>query len=422
MLFAPGYHVSHSARVHPGQVIGHNGSTMQVVYAHESPPDRLTSSLFLAGPTPRDPRTPSWRPEALRLLESRGYQGVVFVPEPRDGGWSPDYDAQVEWEEAHLQMADTILFWVPRDMATMPALTTNDEWGAFKASGKVVFAAPPGAVKVRYQQHHAGRLHVPQASSLDAAIDACLGLIDGGAERAGGERSVPLHIWRTAAFRAWYEALRAAGNRLDGARLEWVCRGGKGMRTLFLWALRASVFITAEGRTKRNEVVLGRPDVSAVLMFRPAADPLDAKVIMVREFRSAVRNPGGMILELPSGSAADGVDPLQLAVDETREETGLSIAAARLHPAASRQLASTLLSHHAQLYCVEITDAELSFLESQQGQPQGDEQSSERTYVVVATLRELLSHPEVDWSTVGMLSTLLHGAPGQKNAPSDRSR
>ena len=128
---------------------------MHVVYAHEPAPATLAASIFLAGPTPRDEGTPSWRPDALRLLAARGFSGVVFVPEPRDGAWARDYEGQVLWEEEHLHMADVVLFWLPRALPRMPGLTTNDEWGTFKHSGKVVFAAPPDAEKVRYQQHDA---------------------------------------------------------------------------------------------------------------------------------------------------------------------------------------------------------------------------------------------------------------------------
>jgi len=45
---------------------------MHPVYALEDLPDPCRASLFLAGPTPRDPVTPSWRPEALRLLGLHG--------------------------------------------------------------------------------------------------------------------------------------------------------------------------------------------------------------------------------------------------------------------------------------------------------------------------------------------------------------
>ncbi|MBL8973886.1 MAG: hypothetical protein JNK56_25065 [Myxococcales bacterium] len=382
---------------------------MQVVHAHELPPDPLTCSIFLAGPTPRDADTPSWRPEALRLLAARGFTGAVFVPEPRDGAWTRDYDGQIEWEEAHLHMADVVLFWLPRELGSMPGLTTNDEWGAHKHSGKVVFGAPPGAAKVRYQQYYAGRLHIPGGDSLAATIDAALAMIGVGAERRGGERGVPLHVWRTATFQAWYAAQRGAGHRLDGARLEWLCRSGPGRRWLFLWALRVNVHIPEEGRNKTSEVVIGRPDVSAVLLYRADPDPLRTRVVLVREFRSAARNTSGMVLELPSGSSFDDtLGPLQVAAEEVHEETGLRVAAERLRPVAARQVAATLLGHHAHVYALELSEEEMAWLERQRGEVRGAG-PSERTYVEVRRLGELLVGDELDWSTLGMILAGLRG-------------
>lgn len=381
---------------------------MQLVYALEKAPSSFRSSIFLAGPTPRDEGTPSWRPEALRLLEAQGYDGVVFLPEPRDGRWQRDYDAQVEWEEQHLQMADVILFWLPRELNAMPGLTTNDEWGTFKNSGKVVFGAPPEAAKVRYQRHYAQKFHTGEASSLEGTVALALARTGEGALREGGEREVPLLVWRTEAFQRWYAALKVAGNRLDGARVEWILRVGREKQWLFLWALRPIVHITAEGRNKRGEVVLGRPDIAAVLLYHRAATLWETEVVLVREFRSAVRNPTGMVYELPSGSSfREGDEPLSLAVDEVREETGLVLDGARLSPVGSRQLASTLASHHAQLFTAEITAEELAWLRAKEGQAQGEEGSSERTYVEILRLRELLVHPGLDWSSLGMILAVL---------------
>lgn len=380
---------------------------MHVVYAHEPAPATLAASIFLAGPTPRDADTPSWRPDALRLLAARGFTGVVFVPEPRDGAWARDYEGQVLWEEEHLHMADVVLFWLPRALPRMPGLTTNDEWGTFKHSGKVVFAAPPDAEKVRYQRHYADKLFVPTADDLGAAIDLALAQLGDGAARTAGERHVPLHVWRTPTFQAWYAAQRGAGNRLDGARLEWLCRSGPGRRWLFLWALRVNVHVAAEDRNKRSEVVIGRPDVAAVLMYLPDPDPLAVRVVLVREFRSAARTPSGMVLELPSGSSMDeSLPPRTVAVDEAREETGLHLDAARLRPVASRQLAATLLGHHAHLFAVALTQAELTWLEGQRGQVRGAG-GTERTYVEIHRVGDLLAGAEVDWSTLGMILAAL---------------
>lgn len=376
---------------------------MEVIYAHETPPDELCASIFLAGPTPRDEGTPSWRPEALRLLAARGFDGVVFVPEPRDGRWVRDYDGQVAWEEAHLHMADVALFWVPRTLRHMPALTTNDEWGTHKHSGKVVFGAPPEAEKVRYQMHYAEKLGVPTAQTLEGLVAAALDLIGGGARRRGGERCVPLHVWRTAAFQSWYAALVAAGHRLDGARLEWLCRSGPRRRWLFLWALRVDVHVPQESRNKRGEVVIGRPDVAAVVMVRRAAEWASTQVVLVREFRSAVRNARGVVLELPSGSSFDAsLEPAGVAVEEVHEETGLRVDADRLRPVASRQVAATLLGHHASLFAVDLRDDEMEWLIAHQGTQRGS-YGGERTHVEVRRVGDLLASDEVDWSTLGMI-------------------
>ena len=84
---------------------------MEVVYVGEEMPETFTKSIFLAGPTPRNKEeVDSWRPDALSILEDKGYDGVVFIPEPRDGEFKHNYDDQVSWEEKHLNIADCIVF------------------------------------------------------------------------------------------------------------------------------------------------------------------------------------------------------------------------------------------------------------------------------------------------------------------------
>ena len=99
---------------------------MQIVYANQTPPELWKSAIFLAGPTPRDEGddTPlSWRPEALRILAELDYDGVVFVPEDADGEWRQSYDNQIEWEELCLNLADVIVFWIPRELVHITGLT-----------------------------------------------------------------------------------------------------------------------------------------------------------------------------------------------------------------------------------------------------------------------------------------------------------
>lgn len=121
---------------------------MKIAYARS----KLPKSIFLAGPTPRDAETPSWRPEAITELHAMGFDGTVFVPEDGSGSAQFSYDDQIEWELQALHSATVIAFWVPREMEHMPALTTNVEFGLFAARRNVVFGAPPGAFRIKYLQ------------------------------------------------------------------------------------------------------------------------------------------------------------------------------------------------------------------------------------------------------------------------------
>lgn len=153
---------------------------MQLIYALEA---ISGPAIFLAGPTPRVIKgrsdTPqSWRPDAIRAMAALGYEGALLIPEDRNGGFHGDYLGQIDWETAALLQAICILFWVPRRMDGMPGLTTNDEWGFWKASGKVVFGAPPWAEKVRYQQLYCERHGIPCLASMERTCEAAIELFN----------------------------------------------------------------------------------------------------------------------------------------------------------------------------------------------------------------------------------------------------
>jgi len=381
---------------------------MEIVYARDPFPETVTSSIFLAGPTPRSEDTQGWRDEALQLLTTYGYEGHVFIPEPKDGGWAENYDDQVEWEDEGLRRADCILFWVPRDMDGMPGLTTNDEWGAWKASGKCVFGAPPEAVKVRYQQHHAAKLKVPSLTSLSSTVKAALERVTPGAERHGGETQVPLEVWRLPSFQAWLSAQKMAGNRLDGAKVEYTYRVGNG--AIFLWILWVDVHIASEDRNKTNEFIVGRSDISAVVLWHRAATLADTEIVLVREFRSPARTPDGFIWELPAGSSKESKPPFQTALEELEEETGITLAPERLRSHPFRQNAGTLSSFGAHVFSAQISEAEMADVRSKMGVPRGVESDSERCWIEVVTVGDLLKNPTTDWATLGMIFNALSEA------------
>ena len=143
---------------------------MNIIHALEP----LPKSIFLAGPTPRSQHVPSWRPEALRLLQQLGFEGTVMVPE-QNGDWRLDeYDHQILWEWEGLATATVIVFWVPRELATMPAFTTNVEFGLFAAQQKAVLGYPKGAPKMGYLDRLARRYQLPVFSTLDETLKAAI--------------------------------------------------------------------------------------------------------------------------------------------------------------------------------------------------------------------------------------------------------
>ena len=107
------------------------------------------SSIFLAGPTPRTVDVESWRPEAIQILEELEFKGQVIVPE-RENWDGADYIGQVEWEDVGLNECSIIVFWVPRDLETMPAFTTNVEFGRFYKDPRVFYGRPKDSMNNRY--------------------------------------------------------------------------------------------------------------------------------------------------------------------------------------------------------------------------------------------------------------------------------
>lgn len=227
---------------------------------------------------------------------------------------------------------------------------------------------------------------------------------------------VPLPVWRTPSFQQWYAAQVAAGNTLLNARQEWTFSAGADDPLLFYWALRVSMHIAAEDRVKSNEVVLSRPDISVMALYKRAATLDDAIVVLVREFRSPAATPDGFVHELPGGSAPG--DPLEQAVTEAEEETGLAIDAARLTMHGSRQLAATMSAHHAHLFAAEITDEELALLRAGQAQAHGAGET-ERTWTEITTFGEIRRQRLVDWATLGMIADVLLDAAPQAPQASD---
>lgn len=237
---------------------------MRVIYARQKFPTSCRKTLFLAGPSPRGDKVtglsnvPTWRTEAIRLLRENDFAGDVYVPEPEDGKWSmEDYDEQFDWENEGLERADCILFWVPRDLKTLPGFTTNHEHGEYFRFGKTVLGAPSfrGTPKMRYLVRKGELVGQAQAESLGECIDLALAHIGDGAFRHAGETMIPLHIWRTSSFQKWYRALLDQGSRLDRATVEWSSGKRATMESHYYWVLNADIYVAAFGRVVKNQLI-----------------------------------------------------------------------------------------------------------------------------------------------------------------------
>lgn len=127
---------------------------MKIIYSdNDNWNESYNNSIFLAGPTPRSKEVISWRPKAINILREMGFYGTVFYPEYEDienMNKNIDYNSQVEWEYRHLENCTTIVFWVPRNLKTNPAFTTNVEFGRYCADPKIVYGRPDDAPNNKY--------------------------------------------------------------------------------------------------------------------------------------------------------------------------------------------------------------------------------------------------------------------------------
>jgi hypothetical protein len=172
--------------------------TVIVVYAREPIP--AGPSVFLAGPTPHaNSGVRSWRPDMVDALDM-AWDGpdplIVLTPESRGGVRAVRYQDQFDWENAARLAASVVLFWIPRDVATLPGFTTNVEFGHDVAlhARRVVLGCPPDCPnpkRNRYVIHLARRYAVPVRDTLTATADTALALVTAAYRRTWRTPPVP---------------------------------------------------------------------------------------------------------------------------------------------------------------------------------------------------------------------------------------
>ena len=383
---------------------------MQLVFMGEPYPQKVEKMLFLAASALHEGKlSSSWRIAAIQLLEQLGYDGIVYIPENREGCPTTaalDYEARVKWTRGALMRSDVIVFWLSEDLKSMPNIVMGVELGWLMQSGRIVLGAPLETGEIRALQIYAREFHVPYYRELSEALHEAVNRIGVGAHRHSGETAIPLTIWRTESFQEWLTAQKKAGNRLEDAHVEWIGRVGPNGEIVFFWILYVKVWIQDEGRYKENEWIIGRPDISSILLYMPhPTDPMETKIVLVKEYRSPVSNSQAKIFELPGGSTfKSGANPYILAVQELQEETGFILDEGRkLKAHVPRQLNGTLSTHKCHLFSLALTPKEMSDIEEVVGKTFGDSEDTERTTLIVMPLRELLRADYADYATIGMI-------------------
>ena len=306
---------------------------MQTVYTCEDLPDPCSASLYLAGAGSDETMNSGWRREAIHLLGKCGFPGAVIVPERRNKRAYLCPSEKAIWDVRMRARADLILFWVPEDRSAPGAYVAEGEHHLAHDICRCLYGRPRDALgHLHLDATWTTSTHKPPYDDLQAMIVDAVALIGEGAVRSGAERDVPLLVWRSDPFSAWYDALISAGHRLHSFRVrDALSFGDHDPRApLSGFLASAAVAVSGEDRIKSNEVFIGRPDnVAVVPLFDPGGP--EGEAFLVQEYRVAVRNGLGLVLSIPEGSCPGShLKSRAIAVQELSEEVGLCVKPERL--------------------------------------------------------------------------------------------
>lgn len=386
---------------------------MEIVYYGSDLPEKITKSIFLGGCSTRNLKeVPSWRPDALQILEDAGFDGVVFVPEFKD----PEnkllsYSEIIEWEDEHLNIADAILFHIPRDLSLDSngdpknlGLTTNIEFGRWDDSGKIFLSIPEDAEKVSYVKYYADKFKVKISDNLTDAFSNIFDYLENGATRTAGERCIPLYIWNLSSFQNWYKSQTKSGNKLTYAKVLWSYRS-EYKDPVFFWVLQTSIYVKEEDRIVENEFVISRTDISSVLLWKKNLPIGDSEIVLLKEFRPSLVTKDSFMRGMPSGSSPSEEDSMtKAAIQEIQEETSFYLDPTRLKKHMARQMMPTMAANKSYFFSAKISDEELNWFKSQKNVVHGNHEFGEKTYIEVYKMKDILANKiELDWSTLGQI-------------------
>ena len=386
-----------------------------IVYSKESMPSKINKSIFLAGPTVRDKENNShleWREEAIEILKGLGYDGIIYSPVDREGEFDITrlYE-QIDWERECCKASDVIVFWIPRLNRSdneMIGLTTNIEFGLYYDSNKLFIGAPEDAYHIDYIKYLSEQKDYKWHTDLKSLLSDVVDYLDKDIPRVGAECKVPKFIFESKQFQNWYKSQKYSGNSLvDYEHLyHFIMPKAK---QLFMTIDRPSVYIKEEDRIKDIEFVVSRTDMSYVCAYyKPSEDIYDTEIVLVKEFRTPVRNLDSFVYELPGGSSLDETEKgYEVASNEFKEEVGLEIPSHRFKYIANKQSSATLCSHKIELYSVELMKEEMKKIKkmAENDITHGNQRDTEITHIKVVTIWDLLKKNDVcvDFTNMGMI-------------------
>ena len=382
---------------------------MKIIFSDEQLPDTIKKTLFLAGPSIRDYKETDWRKNAISILEELNYDGIVFIPIPSPVfyGKTPlsknSYDNQIKWEQNARRMSDVILFWIPRNLEKKAyGLTTNFELGEDLNTGKVTYGRPDDADKCKYTDKCVAEKGLPIFKSLNELIKYSLTFLFN-VNREKGERFIPSSLWKNHNFTSWLEFNKTSGNHLEDAKVISIFPAILGM-DIFSYIIHVNIFVKNENRYKSNEIILSRKDLTSVLPYFKKDG--QTYVVLVKEYRSPVRNAENYVYEL-SGGSGFGV---QNAQKELMEETNLNIEESRFQFVNTRQVASTFSVHTNSIYKVELNENEINYIlnVAKNNIVFEDEYGCERTFIEVLNVINLFYKP-IDYGNIGAILECLNG-------------
>lgn len=393
-----------------------NINELDLIYALEPFPITTRKSIFLAGPTPRNDFIKSWRIQAIQYLQEIGYDGIVFIPELRDKKWVDDYaELQIEWEHRALNSCDTIIFWIPRDLSLdnynkpkMAGLTTNIEFGMFNTSNKIVVGIPDknlNATSNQYIKYICEKNQIPLFNNLYQLLSFVNDKLPD-ALRVECECCIPSFLWLNHEFHNWYNQLVLNGNKLLDLKINYSFVMPKAKK-LFFWIVSVKIYIKSENRIKSNEFVISRTNMVSTILLYPGTSLDDTYVVLVKEFRSPCNNNESFIYELPGGSSIKEKSSSLTAIEEVKEELGIDIDINRLQLISDRQCLGTLSAHKLIAYKYILNEQEFNYLEQLEGSIHGLEEDSERTYLIIKSIRDIINNKLVDWTNIGIILSAL---------------